>query len=55
MVNQIAAAPFEGRPTSLSFPDGKYIYMTVRPPQDSTEKEAWISRVNLSDWSVRRS
>lgn len=55
MVNQIAAAPFEGRPyIGFPSPDGKYIYMTVRPPQDSTEKEAWISRVNLSDWSVEK-
>lgn len=55
MVNEIAAAPFEGRPyIGFPSPDGKYIYMTVRPPQDSTEKEAWISRVNLSDWSVEK-
>lgn len=55
IVNEIAAAPFEGRPyIGFPSPDGKYIYMTVRPPQDSTEKEAWISRVNLSDWSVEK-
>ncbi len=55
MVNQIAAAPFEGRPyIGFPSPDGKYIYMTVRPPEDSPDHDAWISRVNLSDWSVEK-
>ena len=55
MVNQIAAAPFEGSPyIGFPSPDGKYVYMTVRPPKDAPDPDAWISRVNLSDWSVEK-
>jgi len=55
MVSEIAAAPFEGRPyIGFPSPDGKYIYMTVRPPQDSEIHGAWISRVDLSDWTVEK-
>jgi len=55
MVNQIAAAPFEASPyIGFPSPDGKYVYMTVRPPKDAPDHDAWISRVNLSDWSVEK-
>ncbi len=55
MTNQIAAAPFGGAPyIGFPSPDGKYIYMTVRPPKDAPDRDAWISRVNLSDWSVEK-
>ena len=56
MVNQIAAAPFEGSPyIGFPSPDGKYVYMTVRPAQGRLpDPDTWISRVNLSDWSVEK-
>lgn len=62
MTHELAAEPFGGRPyIAFPSPDGKSIYMTVRPekPTDPAAaelapKEAWLSRVNLADWSVDR-
>ncbi len=55
MTHELAASAFGGR-SYIGFPspDGKFVYMTVRPPKDAAEKEAWIGRVNLTDWSVER-
>ncbi len=55
MTHELSADAFGGRPyIAFPSPDGKYIYMTVRPAPGSTEKEAWISRVKLDDWSIEK-
>src|SRR3990172_4461499 len=55
MVKEINAAAFGGRPyIGFPSPDGKYIYMTVRPPAGSSLHDAWISRVNVSDFTVEK-
>lgn len=57
MINEIAAAPFDGAPyIGFPSPDGKYIYMTVRPPQGApgAEADAWISRIDLGTWAVEK-
>ncbi len=55
MTHELAATAFSGRPyIGFPSPDGQFIYMTVRPPQGSPTKDAWISRVNLNDWTVQK-
>lgn len=62
MTHELSAEPFGGRPyIAFPSPDGRSIYMTVRPekPTDPAQaalapKEAWLSRVNLADWTVQR-
>lgn len=62
MTNELAAEPFGGRPyIAFPSPDEQSIYMTVRPekPTDPAAaalvpKEAWLSRVDLDDWTVER-
>lgn len=55
IIKEFDAKAFGGRPyIGFSSPDEKYIYMTVRPEPGSDHKEAWISRVSLTDWSVEK-
>ena len=55
ITRQISAKPFNGTPyIGFPSPDGKYIYETVRPLATSDSKESWLSRINLSDWSVEK-
>ncbi len=55
ITRELAAAPFGGRPyIGFPSPDGRYVYMTVRPPQGAPSKDAWISRVNLTDWTIEK-
>lgn len=59
MTHALSAVPFGGRPyIAFPTPDGRSIYMTVRPATKPGEtdgpKKAWIARVDLSNWSVKK-
>ena len=55
IVKEIDAAAFGGRPyIGFPTPDGKSIYMTVRPPTGSSNPDAWISRLDVDTWTVEK-
>jgi len=56
IIKEIPRSAFAPGSLYIGFPspDGKYIYATVRPAAGSEHPEAWISRVNLTDYSVEK-
>jgi DNA-binding beta-propeller fold protein YncE/plastocyanin len=55
IIREVNKTAFGGNPyIGFVSPDGRYIYVTVRPPAGTGNSEAWISRVSTVDWSVEK-
>lgn len=55
IIHEFTAKQFGGRPyIAFPSPDGKYIYMTVRPDPGVTGVNSWLSRVDTTTWTVEK-
>lgn len=55
VIKTIGAKDFGGTPyIGFPSPDGKYVYMTVRPVAGSNSTDSWLSRIDLTTYAVEK-
>ena len=55
IIKTIGAKDFGGTPyIGFPSPDGKYVYMTVRPLAGGNSTESWLSRVDLTTYAIEK-
>jgi DNA-binding beta-propeller fold protein YncE/plastocyanin len=55
LVKIVGAKDWGGTPyIGFPSPDGKYVYMTVRPAAGSNNPDSWLSRINIETWAIER-